>query len=159
MSVVGWLVWGFAATLVLTTLMAGSQWLKLTRMSLPYLLGTMFTPDRDRARIYGLLLHLVNGWIFSGLYVLAFQTLGWRNAWLLGMGMGLVHAAFVLLVGLPLMPTFHPRMASETQGPMALRRLEPPGFLGRNYGVQTAVAIVLAHLVFGLMLGALYDFT
>lgn len=159
MSVIGWLLWGFAATVVLTTLMAGSQWLKLTRMSIPYLLGTMVTADRDRARFYGLLLHLMNGWIFAGLYVLTFQLLGWPHAWLVGAVMGLVHAAFVLLVGFPMLPTFHPRMASESQGPMALRRLEPPGFFGRNYGVQTAVSIVIAHVVFGMMLGALFDYS
>ena len=41
---------GLAATSVLTALMSGSQAPGLTRMSLPFMLGTMFTPDRDLAR-------------------------------------------------------------------------------------------------------------
>ena len=52
---------GLAGTLVLTTLEAGAQQLHLTRMSLPYLLGAAFTPSRDRARVVGFLVHLVNG--------------------------------------------------------------------------------------------------
>ena len=49
-----WLLRGFVATLVLTTIMAGSQGLRLTRMNLPYKLGAMFTPNRDRAKLVGL---------------------------------------------------------------------------------------------------------
>ena len=44
-----WLLWGFVATIVLTTVSALSQGLGLTRMNIPYILGTAFTPDRDRA--------------------------------------------------------------------------------------------------------------
>ena len=43
-----WAVWGFAATVVLTTILAASQGVGLTRMNLTYLLGTMFTAGRDR---------------------------------------------------------------------------------------------------------------
>ena len=64
-----WLVWGFAATAVLTTLMAGSEGLGLTRMNIPHMLGTMFTPNRDRAKVYGVLFHFLNGWAFSIVYV------------------------------------------------------------------------------------------
>ncbi len=46
----GWLLWGFVGTVVLTTLMAGSQGMHLTRMNLPYMLGTIFTASRDRPR-------------------------------------------------------------------------------------------------------------
>ena len=69
-----WGVWGFTSTLVLTGLLAGSQRLRLTRMNLPFLLGTMLTADRDRAKLYGVGLHLVNGLVFSGVYVAAFQA-------------------------------------------------------------------------------------
>jgi len=94
----GWLLWGFVATLVLTTVMSATQGLGLTRMNLPYMLGTFVTPSRDRAKLFGFLLHLIAGWAFSLLYVLAFQS--WRQAsWWLGGGIGLVHAAFVLTVG------------------------------------------------------------
>lgn len=150
-----WLVWGFAGTVVLTTLMAGSQGLGLTRMNLPYLLGTMVTPDRDRAKVYGVLLHLVNGWLFSLVYVAAFHATS-VFAWWFGALIGLVHGGFVLVVGMPSMPGMHPRMASELRGPTVVRQLEPPGFLARNYGVQTPWSVLLAHVLFGALLGLFY---
>jgi hypothetical protein len=39
------------------------------------MLGTLFTPSRDRAKLLGFLLHLFNGWMFSLLYVAAFHSL------------------------------------------------------------------------------------
>jgi hypothetical protein len=150
-----WLLWGFVATLVLTTVMAGSQGLHLTRMNLPYMLGTMFTASRDRAKLVGFAVHLLNGWLFSLLYVAAFHAWG-RATWGVGAAIGLVHALFVLTAGMRLMPGLHPRMASEQHGPTVMRQLEPPGFLALNYGRRTPLSIVLAHLLFGAILGAFY---
>jgi hypothetical protein len=36
-------LWGFVGTVILTTLMAGSQGLGLSRINFPFMLGTMFT--------------------------------------------------------------------------------------------------------------------
>lgn len=150
------LLWGFAATVVLTGLMAGSQGSGLTRMSIPYMLGTLFTSDRDRARLYGLLVHFVNGWLFGLVYCWAFERLE-RATWWLGAGIGLVQALFVLTAGMMLLPGMHPRMAGETFGPTPTRQLEPPGFLAINYGRRTPAVVVLAHLAFGAILGAFYQ--
>ena len=148
-------LWGFVATVVLTILLSGSQALGLTRMNIPFLLGTMATPNRDRARLAGFGMHLVNGWLFAGLYAAAFRS--WRRAtWWLGALIGLVHALFVLGAGLPLLPALHPRMASEQQGPTPTRQLEPPGFLALNYGRRTPISVILAHLAYGGILGAFY---
>lgn len=155
MNADAWAVWGFAATVVLTTLMAGSQRLGLTRINIPYVLGTIVTPNRDHAKIWGILMHLVNGWIFSFIYVAAFHAWG-EATWWGGALIGLVHALFVLVVALPAMPGVHPRMASESRGPETVEQLEPPGFLGLHYGLPTPVSIVASHLVFGAVLGALY---
>ena len=155
MNWTSWLVWGFAGTVVLTTLMAGSQGAGLTRMNIPYMLGTMFTPDRDRAKIYGIGVHLVNGWLFSLIYVAAFHATG-LFTWWFGSLTGLVHGAFVLVVGMPAMPGMHPRMASELRGPTVVQQLEPPGFMARNYGVRTPISVLLAHVLFGAMLGFFY---
>jgi hypothetical protein len=152
MSWGSWLLWGFAATVVLTTLMAGSQALGFTRMNLPYLLGTLVTADRDRARVVGILIHIFNGWVFSLLYLLAFRLLGVASA-PLGALIGLVHAAFVLMVGLPALPGMHPRMMSERNASTRVQQLEPPGFLGLHYGIRTPISVLLSHLVFGAILG------
>jgi uncharacterized membrane protein YagU involved in acid resistance len=150
-----WLLSGFVATLALSTLLATTQGLGLTRMNLPYLIGTFFTPKREKARIYGFVIHLFNGLIFSILYVLIFETRHLATWWF-GALLGLAHALFVLTVGMSLMPGLHPRMASEQHGPNANRQLEPPGFMALNYGIQTPVSVFIAHAVFGAILGALY---
>jgi len=152
-----WLLWGFVGTVVLTTIMAGSQGMRLTRMNIPFMLGTMFTPSRDRAKLVGFLVHLLNGWAFSLVYVAAFHALG-RATWWLGLGIGFVHASFVLTAGMQFLPGLHPRMASEHHGPTVVRQLEPPGFLALNYGVRTPVSVLIAHLAFGWILGAGYRF-
>lgn len=155
MSLGSWLLWGFVATIVLTTTLSASQGLRLTRMNLPYMLGTMFTPSRDRAKLLGVGVHFVNGWLFSLLYVAAFEAWGRATVWL-GAAIGLVHAAFVLTAGMRILPGLHPRMASEEQGPSVTRQLEPPGFLALNYGLGTPLTALGAHLLFGAILGAFY---
>jgi uncharacterized membrane protein YagU involved in acid resistance len=151
----GSLLWGFVSTVVLTSLLAVSQGLGLTRINLPFMLGTMFTPDRDRAKLVGFGVHLANGWWLAFIYAAAFQS--WRRAsWWLGAGTGLVHALFVLVAVMPLLPRLHPRMASEQRGPSPTRQLEPPGFLALHYGRRTPLSVLLAHLVYGAILGAFY---
>jgi len=146
---------GFVGTVLLTTLEAGAQQLHLSRMSLPYLLGAVFTPGRDRAKVIGFFAHLLNGQLFALLYVAIFRATGEATA-LRGAVIGLVHAAVVLLVVVPLLPAIHPRMASLHQGPTELRQIEPPGPMALHYGVTTPLAVVIAHVVFGLAVGGLY---
>jgi hypothetical protein len=148
-------LWGFVATIVLTTLMSAAQGLGLSRMSLPLILGTMLTPDRDRAPMLGFLVHLANGWMFAIVYALAFESWG-RATWWLGAGIGLVHALAVLIAVMPVLPGFHPRMASERRGPEPTRALEPPGFLALHYGHRTPAVTIVAHLVYGAILGGFY---
>ena len=150
-----WIFSGFIATVALSAMLATSQGLRLTRMNLPYLLGSVVTRDRDRARLYGVFAHIVNGWIFSIFYVLIFED---RQlvSWWFGLLIGLVHALVILTVGMMLLPSIHPRMATEQHGPTAIRQLEPPGFMALNYGYQTPISIFVAHAVFGAILGSLY---
>ncbi|HET7788848.1 MAG TPA: hypothetical protein VIR81_02275 [Myxococcales bacterium] len=150
----GSLLAGFVGTLVLTTLEAGAQQLNLTRMSVPYLLGAAFTKSRDRAKVIGFFTHLINGQLFALLYLAIFHALG-QGGVLRGAFIGLVHSAVVLLVVMPLLPSIHPRMASLHQGPTELRQLEPPGPFALHYGVSTPLVVILSHIVFGALVGAL----
>ncbi len=155
MNWASWLVWGFAATVVLTTILAGSQGAGLTRMNIPFLLGTMVSARRDRAKLAGAAIHLVNGWLFALVYIAAFHQWDGPDP-MKGIAIGAVHSLFVLAVGMPVLPALHPRMANEQHGPDAPRMLEPPGFFAMHYGGRTPLTIVLAHLVFGAILGAFY---
>ena len=48
MDLNGPILWGFAATVILTTVMVSSKYLGLTRMDIPFLLGNLFTGSRDK---------------------------------------------------------------------------------------------------------------
>jgi hypothetical protein len=149
------LLWGFVATVLVTVTMSASQGMGLTRISMPFLLGTMITPNRDRAMVLGAAVHFVNGWLFAFLYAFAFES--WHLAtWWLGAAIGLVHALFALVVLLPIIPGLHPRMVSEYYGPTPNRQLQPPGFFALNYRYRTPIVTLVAHLAYGITLGAFY---
>lgn len=150
------ILWGFVATLILTTVMTVSKYLGITRMDLPFILGTMFTADRNKAPALGFLAHLIMGWVFAFIYGAAFET-SHLGTWLFGLTIGFVHAAVVLSVGLQVLNAIHPRMARPFQGPTPTRQLEPPGFLAVNYGKGTAIVTFVAHLVYGGILGMFYS--
>lgn len=149
------LLGGLLATVLLTTLLAAAQGLGWSRMSLPFILGTMFTPDRHRAMVIGFAFHFLNGWIFALVYVWIFEVTG-RGGWGCGALIGLAQALFVLVTLMPILPNLHPRMASEHQGPEPTRALEPPGFLALNYGHHTPLITIVAHLIYGGVIGYVY---
>ncbi|HEX5369078.1 MAG TPA: hypothetical protein VFY10_06650 [Dehalococcoidia bacterium] len=150
------LLWSFVATLTLTTILRLGQGLGYTRIDLPMMLGTMLSADRDKAKAQGTLLHLINGWMFGAIYVTAFHS--WRRSGALFGGLiGLVHGLVVLAVGLPLLPSAHRRMATEFTGPQPTTNLEPPGFMALNYGRNTPLLTMAAHVVYGAILGGFYN--
>lgn len=155
MSLTHILLWGLLATATRTSIEVGAQELGLSRMSIPFFLGTMFTAQRDAAMVIGFAADFVVGWVFAGLYALVFGELG-RASLPLGVLLGGVHGLFLLLVGLQVLCALHPRMASERTGPGPTRILEPPGPLALNYGRFTPLTTLLAHLVYGAILGGLY---
>lgn len=150
----GWALFGLLATAALTVVMIAAQMAGLTRLDLPLVLGTMLTADPDRARVVGFFIHLLAGQVFALGYAGTFALLG-RATWWIGALLGLLHVAVALTVILPLLPGVHPRMASTRAGPETTAVLEPPGLLGLNYGIQTPAVAVVAHLVYGAMLGLL----
>ena len=152
-SLVAALAGGFVGTLVLTTILRAASELRLTRMDLPFLLGTAVTDDRTRAKAIGYLLHFVAGLTFAGIYHATFQTLD-RAGPALGALFGLVHALFAgtALVSV-LLPVVHPRMGDSLSNAASTPLLEPPGFMMRNYGTSTPLVSIAAHMVYGAIVG------
>jgi hypothetical protein len=144
---------GIVGTVVLTTLLRAASELGLTRMDIPFLLGTAVTADRVRAKALGYALHFVFGLLFALGYYGVFVVVG-HPGFLLGAGFGLVHALFAgsALVNI-LLPAVHPRMGSGFDAAGSTPLLEPPGFLLVNYGRQTIVATVVAHVAYGAIVG------
>jgi hypothetical protein len=148
----GWATFGFVGTVILTGIMVVGQLLGFSRMDLPFMLGTILVEDPDRARVVGFLIHLVNGQVFALLYTGAFALIGTASWWLGGL-FGLAHGIAALAVIVPLLPGIHPRMASERSGPELRSVLEPPGPFGMNYGRETILFTLGAHVAYGALLG------
>ena len=149
----GTLVGGFLGTIVLTTVLRAASELRLTRIDLPFLLGTAVTADRVRAKAAGYAMHFAFGLLFALAYYAVFAVLD-RAGVLLGAGLGLVHALFAgtALVNV-LLPVVHPRMGTGFDAAGATPLLEAPGFMLLNYGRQTLVAMIVAHLLYGSIVG------
>jgi hypothetical protein len=152
----GWALFGLVATAALTAVMIAAQLTGLTRLDLPLLLGTIVTEDPDRARVAGFFIHLVIGQGFAFGYAAGFALLD-RATWWLGALLALLHVAVALTVLVPLLAGVHPRIASDRAGPRSTAALEPPGLFGLNYGPQTPIVAVVAHLAYGIGLGVLLN--
>jgi hypothetical protein len=153
MSIPGALAGGLLGTLVLTTVLRSASELRVTRMDLPFLLGSAVTDDRRRAKVLGYLLHLSAGMLFATGYALFFAAVG-RSGWVLGAVLGAQHAviAGTILVNV-LLPIVHPRMGTPETAAHEVVLIEPPGFLMRNYGRNTFAVTLAAHVAYGAIIG------
>ena len=155
MTLWGTLAGGFIGTLVLTTALRAASELRMTRIDLPFLLGTMVTADRLRAKALGYLFHFFFGLFFALGYYAVFRALG-RAGWLPGAALGLVHGLFSgsALVNV-LLPVVHPRMGSSLSSIGSKALLEPPGFMMLNYGRGSPLVTLGAHIAYGALVGGL----
>ncbi len=155
-NVGSYLLWSGLATALLVGGMYAAQWYGLSRMSLPFILGTAWTQSRRKAMVIGLVGDAVNGLAFALVYVLGFEALD-RSGWWLGALGGVAHAFVVLTLVMSVLPYVHPRMADAIQGPTPTRWLQPPGFLALNYGRRTPLVVLATHVAYGIVLGAFYQ--
>lgn len=149
----GALAGGFVGTLVLTTVLRAASELSLTRMDIPFLLGTAFSGDRTRAKAIGYALHFLAGLVFALVYYAVFLAID-EHSWWLGGVFGLLHGVFAgtALVNL-LLPLVHPRMGTPFTGAPSVAMLEPPGFMMLNYGIGTPLVALVAHFAYGALVG------
>ncbi len=157
MSIWAALAGGFIGTLVLTSVLRAACEFGLTRMDLPFLLGTVLTSDRRRAKALGYLAHFAFGLLFAIGYYAIFRSIG-RDGFLLGALLGLIHGIFAgtALVNL-LLPIIHPRMGSSFTASNSSPLIESPGSLMLNYGASTFVVSLAAHVAYGALVGGFLE--
>ena len=146
MNPLGTLAGGLLGTVVLTTMLRTASELGLTRVDLPFLLGTAVTDDRTRAKVFGYLAHFGFGLLFASGYYLIFLMID-RSGWLLGAILGLLHGLFAgtALVNI-LLPLDH-------GDAVYIERIESPGFMMLNYGPSTPIVSTVAHVLYGAIVG------
>jgi hypothetical protein len=153
MSLSGALAGGLLGTFVLTTVLRMASELGLTRIDLPFLLGTVVTENRTRAKALGYVAHFAFGLLFASGYYLIFRMIG-SSGWVLGATFGLVHGLFAgtALVNI-LLPLVHPRMGAPWTDARRTPLVERPSFLMLNYGASTPVVSTIAHVAYGAIVG------
>ncbi len=142
---------GAAAMTMVTAMGASMMGMK---MDMPMTLGTMLLPPGKQAWTLGLMLHLMMGAVFFVAYAALFRGLG-LDSGIVGWSalFGAIHA-IVAGMAFGMMPAMHPRMTTE---PATHQNAIPaPGIMGLNMGTMAPMAIVLAHVVFGVVAGAIY---
>jgi hypothetical protein len=149
----GALAGGLIGTFVLTTVLRLGSEARLTRVDLPFLLGTAVTVDRSRAKAIGYLLHFGFGLLFALGYYLVFLAIG-TSGWLLGAVFGFAHGLFAgtALVNI-LLPAVHQRMGKPWTDASSSPLIEAPGFLMLNYGRATPLVSTIAHVAYGAIVG------
>ncbi len=118
------------------------------KMNLFMMLGTMMLPAGVAAFAMGAMIHagmsivfgLIHGAVFAALDIDSAQA-----AW--GLLFGLGHWA-VVGMALGMLPLMHPRIRSG--------EIDAPGFYALSYPPMTAMGFLMLHLVFGVIVGALY---
>jgi hypothetical protein len=146
---------GFIGTLVLTTIVRAASEMGLTRMDLAFLLGTIVTENRRKAKAIGYVFHFLLGLVFALMYVEFFELIG-HSSWWVGALLGVLQAVFTATVLVnELLPVVHPRMATTDTAANQYALIEPPGFLMRNYGRNTFLVTLAAHIAYGAIIGAL----
>jgi len=144
---------GLLGTLVLTTIVRAASEMGWTRMDLPLLLGTTVSENRRKARALGYAFHFMLGPLFAIGYAGVFVSIGY-SSWTLGALFGALHAVFTgtVLVNV-LLPLVHPCIATPDTAANEISRIEPPGFLMLNYGRNTFLITLVAHVAFGAVVG------
>jgi hypothetical protein len=152
-SIQGALAGGVIGTFVLTTVLRAASELGLTRVDLPFLLGTAVTEDRARAKAIGYVAHFGVGALGALGYYLVFLAID-SSGWLLGAALGFAHGVFsaTAVVNI-LLPVVHPRMGKPWTDASSSPLIEAPSFLMLNYGPATPLVSTIAHILYGAMVG------
>jgi len=109
------------------------------QMNIMDMLGTMMGAEGKRARILGLIDHIIMGIIFAGFYNIWFDIGPEMGFLALGLIGGFVHWV-ITGVMLGVMPV----------------KGRAPGMFAKNFGKQDVMGFLLGHLVFGLVVGATF---
>jgi hypothetical protein len=150
---------GFIGAVVMTLMMNGAKAAGMTSMDMVLMQGAMVTGDRKKAKGIGLVTHLVmmGAIVLGSIYAWLFSLLDVapEDLWWVGALIGVVHG-IIAGMAMAMMPTMHPRMGGDADTAGDEIHLRSPGLFGKNHGKMTPVGIMMAHIVYGLVVGLVY---
>lgn len=137
---------GILGGVIISILLAIGRWAGLVELHLEMLVGTFATERGMNAFSIGAAMHLVFAGLLGLIYGRVFEAIKWAGT---GAGalVGLIHA---LVVGgiLGILSVLHPQLGVT---------MPDPGFFAANYGTLDVVGLFVTHLVYGIILGGLYE--
>jgi len=133
---------GLIATIVMSIVQAMAPIMRFPGMDIAAMVGSML----GGSLAAGWIVHLMMGTIlWASVYAYFVEPRLGGAAWVRGLTYGFLLAAFVLIIGFPLV------------GAMFSSLTPKPGFLGIGMGgAMGTTGVVVGHLVYGLVLGAVY---
>ena len=118
-------------------------------MNILYMLGTMMSRNKMMAYVAGTMMHAMMGIAFALAHTRVIKGLNLTSAlvaW--GVLFGFVHYLIVGM-GMGMMGTMHPLMRTG--------QMPAPGLFVTNLPRMTVMGFLMVHLVYGLVVAALYD--
>ncbi len=142
---------GVLATVVMTAMlyMGMAVMPRQMPMNILYMLGTMMSRNTMMAYVAGTMMHTMMGIAFALAHTGVFKGLDLTSAlvaW--GVLFGFVHYLIVGM-GFGMIGTMHPLMRAG--------QMTAPGLFVSNLPKITVVGFLMIHLVYGLVVAALYD--
>lgn len=145
----GAIVWGIVGAAGFSLVVEAGKSMGYTSINFADLLGSMFAPPHSSASKWtGTMLHLVNGALLGIAFLYGVALIEWPANWITGMLWGAivwVHS-IILLTSLG---AVHPAIRHGDQ--------DDPGTAATNFGRSTPAISLIGHLVYGLLLGGLYQ--
>ena len=142
-------VWGAVATVAFTLFSMAGKAMGMTDMDLLDLLGSVVREPRTAgSKAVGTVIHHVNGAILGigGAYaaVLANEPFDWVSGLWWGAALWVLAMLMITTVG-----SVHPAIRRHAQ--------DDPGPAATNFGTMTPIGSLAGHLVWGVVLGLLYN--
>lgn len=142
---------GLVATGVMTAIMymGLAMMPKQMPMNILFMMGSMMSRSSGPAYAMGFMVHFGMGVVFGIIHTALYQAFGLESqliAW--GLLFGALHWV-VASMGMGMMGTMHPMIRDG--------ELAAPGFFVKNYPMTSVVGFFMLHLVFGLVVGGVYE--
>lgn len=140
---------GVIGGLVMGVIMMIAHSTGMTPMNMPIYQGSMITGETTPTSwMLGMFMHLMISGLIGIVYAAGFVYLAKRADWVVGAGFGVIHW-LVAGVFFGMMGMMHSLMQTG--------ELAKPGMFAVNFGLISIVAVLVLHVLYGAIVGAIYD--